>query len=640
MQRVRLLAPALALLLAGACKKNNPSPPPTARPDANTAVAAAGDAGAAGAATELGPMPEAPANALLTVRGSALKKVLTIMAPGAPTRLVLGQMLPGLTPGIGDQALDVDPDAPFAAVIVPASSDGPDGRLSIVAAWPLRPGMEVAQRAQAGRGFREASPGLYEPTEGGTAPADGGAPNAPCWVARRPTIGWVMLCGPREHVRPNAQWLVRAATTAPSAQTVVDVSLRAAPARRIFANQLAALDAQDPRRAPGDAGAGRRPSVAEFEAARRGLLNTKQLVDDLSSFNASLTLDESNYHLRADAEFTHATGSSSRALVNSAVGRRAAADLLARVPAAATAWFVSGFDAQTLSPLLSPPEADPRAAAALGPEFVRFQQGVTELGAFRRSGTRAMGYLPDEGGTRIEIMRIPDAAAAVAQVRNQALAVPRTPRPSGANPADYFSIMTTPATLPAGSMRIRLGPDPARLPPNVPAAVRRNLSRSVLLVPQGDVLTLIEAMDPVARWQGLADAPKITATVGERDTAVVHLTPTSLLSFLGVPADSGAPTSDDPIHGTLTSRRVGDDGAHFDLVVDASIPAINAVRDLYMMIQQQQQQMMEQARRAAAQQGGAGGPGAMVRRRGPVGPVPTSPDQLPEADFQLRPPPQ
>lgn len=638
MQRARLLAPALALLLAGACKKNPPTPQTPARADAGAALAARGDAAAA-AATELGPVPEAPASALLTVRGSALKKVLTLMAPGAPTRMVLGQMLPGLTPGIGDQALDVDPDAPFAAVVVPASSDGPDGRLSVVAAWPLRPGMEIAQRAQAGRGFREASPGLYEPTETGGA-ADGGAATSPCWVARRPTIGWVMLCGPREHVRPNAQWLVRAATTAPSAQTVVDVSVRAAPARRIFANQLAALDAMDPRRTGADAGAGRRPPVAEFEAARRGLLNTKQLIDDLTSFNASLSLDESNYHLRADAEFAHATGSSSRALVNSAVGRRAAADLLARVPAAATAWFAAGFDTQSLAPLLSPPEVDQRAAQALGPEFVRFQQGVTELGAFRRAGVRAMGFLPDDGGTRIEIMRVGDAAAAVAQVRNQALAVPRTPRASGANPGDYFALMPTPATLPAGSLRLRLGPDPARLPPNVPAAMRRNLSRSVLLVPQGDVLTLIEAMDPVARWQGLAAAPKLSATIGERDTAVVHLTPTSLLSFLGVPADSGAPTSDDPIHGTLSSRRVGDDGAHFDLVVDASIPAINAVRDLYMMIQQQQAQMMEQARRAAAQQGGPGGPGGMIRRRGPMGPVPTSPDQLPEADFQLRPPPQ
>lgn len=637
MQRARIIAPALALLLAGGCKKNNPTAQPTAR---DAAAAARADAGASGPAGELGPVPEAPASALLTVRGSALKKVINIMAPGAPTRMVLGQMLPGFTPGIGDQALDVDPDAPFAAVIVPASAEGPDGRLSIVAAWPLRPGMEIAQRAQAGRGFREASPGLYEPTEAGAAGADGGAATSPCWVARRPTIGWVMLCGPRDHVRPNAQWLVRAATTAPSAQTVVDVSLRAAPARRIFANQLAALDAQDPRRAAGDAGAGRRPSVAEFEAARRGLLNTKQLIDDLTTFNASLTLDDSNYHLRADAEFAHATGSASRALVNSAVGRRAAADLLARVPAAATAWFAAGFDTQTLSPLLSPPEADPRAMQALGPEFVRFQQGVTELGAFRRAGVRAMGFLPDEGGTRIEIMRIADASAAVTQVRNQALAVPRTPRASGANPADYFALLPAPATLPAGSLRLRLGPDPARLPPNVPAAVRRNLSRSVLLVPQGDVLTLIEAMDPVARWQGLAAAPKITATIGERDTAVVHLTPTALLSFLGVPADSGAPTSDDPIHGTLSSRRVGDDGAHFDLVVDASIPAVNAVRDLYMMIQQQQAQMMEQARRAASQQGGAGGPGGMVRRRVPMGPVPTSPDQLPEPDFQLRRPGQ
>lgn len=632
MQRARSIATALTLLLAGGCKDKPTTPTPRASADAGARAAA--DSGPAASTA----VPEAPSGALLTVRGSALKKVLNLVAPGAPTRLVLGQMLPGITPGVGDQALDVDPDAPFAAVIVPSSLDGPDGRLSLVAAWPLRPGMDLAQRAQAHRGFREASPGLFEPTAG-----DAGT-GSPCWVARRPTVGWVMLCGPHDQIRPNANWLVLAATTAPSAQTVVDVAIHSAPARRIFANQLAALDAQDPRRAPpGGADAGRRPSVEEFEAARRGLLNTKQIADDLTSFHAALTLDDSNYHVRADAEFAHATGSSSRALVNSAVGHRAAADLLGRVPAAATAWFAAGFDAQSLAPLLAPVETDPRALRALGPEFVRFQQGVTELGSFRRSANRAMGFTAADGGTRIEIMRLPEAAAAVAQVRTQALAVPRSARSSGENPSNYFSLMSTPSTLPAGSLRVRLGPDPARLPPSIPAATRESLRRSVLLVPQGDVLTLIEALDPVAQWSSLQSAPKIQPTIGENDTAVVHLTPTALLSFLGIPANSGAPTSDDPIHGTLTTRRVGDDGAHFDLAVDASIPAINALRDLYMMIQQQQQQMMEQARRAAQQGGGPGAPQPQpqqVRRRVPMAPIPTSPDQLPEPNFQLRGPRQ
>lgn len=624
MQRVRSITTIVTLLLAAGCKDKPPTPTPHTITDAGARAAA--DSGSPSNTT----VPDAPSGALVTIRGSALKKVLNLMAPGAPTRLVLGQMLPGITPGVGDQALDVDPDAPFAAVIVPASLEGPDGRLSLVSAWPLRPGTEVAQRAQSSRGFREASPGLYEPTSG-----DAGA-GAPCWVARRPTVGWVLLCGPREQIRPNANWLVLAATTAPSAQSVVDVAIHSAPARRIFANQLAALDAQDPRRAPPGADAGRRPSVEEFDAARRGLLNTKQIADDLSSFHAALTLDESNYHLRADAEFAHATGSSSRALVNSAVGHRAAAELLGRIPATATAWFAAGFDAQSLAPLLAPVEADPRALRALGPEFVRFQQGVTELGSFRRSANRAMGFTAAEGGTRIEVMRIPDAAAAVAQVRTQAQAVPRSPRPSGENPSNYFALMPTPPSLPAGSLRVRLGPDPARLPPNVPAAAREALRRSVLLVPQGDVLTLIEAQDPAAQWSAIQDAPKLQATIGESDTAVVHLTPTALLSFLGVPADSGAPTSDDPIHGTLTTRRVGDDGAHFDLAVDAPIPAINAVRDLYMMIQQQQQQLMEQARRAAQQGGGPGAGPQPVRRQVAVPRVPMSPDQLPEPNFQLR----
>lgn len=208
MQRARIIAPALALLLAGGCKKNNPTAQPTPRADA--AVAARADASAAGPAGELGPVPEAPANALL--HGARLGAEEGHQHHGARRADADGarEVLPGFTPGIGDQALDVDPDAPFVVVIVPAAAEGPDGRLSIVAAWPLRPGMEIAQRAQAGRGFRETSPGLYEPTEASVAGATGGAPTLPCWVARRPTIGWVMLCGPRDHVRPNAQWLVRA----------------------------------------------------------------------------------------------------------------------------------------------------------------------------------------------------------------------------------------------------------------------------------------------------------------------------------------------------------------------------------------------------------------------------------------------
>ena len=83
--------------------------------------------------------------------------------------------------------------------------------------------------------------------------------------------------------------------------------------------------------------------------------------------------------------------------------RRAAADLLALLPASVTSYFATGFDMAAFTPLLSPPETDPRVAAALGPEFVRFQEALGELTGFRRSGERVMGFSPDDGLSLIHI---------------------------------------------------------------------------------------------------------------------------------------------------------------------------------------------------------------------------------------------
>ena len=615
---------ALVLLALLGCEKNNPAP---ATPDVPPPRAA----DVAPAAADLA-IPELPTAALLAIRGSNLRKVLNLIAPGVPTRLALGQAAPGISPGLGEHGVDIDPDAPFSAILAPSSADTPNGQVNITIAWPLRPGMEVVQNAQAGRGYRDAGDGLYEPT--GTAQdvlngRDGGVAAPPCWIARRSARDWSMLCGPRDQVRPLSRWLVRAAASAPPDSALLDAVVRPEPARRVLAVQLAALEAQDPRR--NDAGTNR-PLVAQYEAVHRSAENTKQLFDDLSRAHASLVLDDTSYHLRAEVEFAHAGGASSRALIGSSVGQHAALDLLRRLPASATSYFATGFDVSSLAPLLSEDVTDPRMAAAFGPQMVRFQDALRDLTGFRQHGQRAMGFIPGDGVARVEIVRLPGAAAQVASLRATAMAVPRTPRPSGANPADQFAIMPTPAGLPAGTLRLRLGPDPARLPPQVPAEVRAQYQRSVLLVPDGDTLVLVDAVDPVARYRAMLTGDRLAPTVPDDRAAVVHLTPAAILSLLGAPPSADA-NATDAVHGTLHATRLGDTGARFEISLDAPVVAVNNVRDQVAALQAQQAQMMRQMQQAQQQAVAA------QRRAGqPGGRLPPTPSQLPEPDFQLQPP--
>ncbi len=614
---------ALALLCILGCNK---PPPVTARADVP-----ATHADAAVEAADL-TVPEVPGAALLALRGSNLRKVLGLVAPGVPTRVALGQVAPGLSPGIGEHGVDIDPDAPFSAIFATVG-DGTSGRVVPIIAWPIRPGMEVVREAQAGHGYRDTGGGLYEPT--GTArdvlnAADGGAAGAPCWVARRASAGWLMLCGPTEHVRPLSRWLIRAASSAPANSALLDAVVRPQSVRQLLDTQLAALEAQDPRRH--DAGTNR-PLVAQYEAVHESAQNMKQLFTDLSNAHAALVLDEANYHLRAEVEFANATGASTRAIVGSSVGQRAALDLLRRLPASATAYFATGFDVASLSPLLSEDPPDPRLAAAFGPEMARFQEALKRLTGFRDHGQRAMGFIPAEGMSRIEIVRVPGAAAAIAALRTSATAVPRTPRPSGANPADQFAILPSPAGIPAGSLRLRLGPDPARLPPNVPAEVRAQYQRTVLLVPDGDTLVLVDALDPVARYREMQSGAHLAPTAPEDRAALIHLTPAALISLLGAPPPADT-NSTDAIDGSLQSTRVGDTGARFELDLTAPIVAVNSVRDTLAALQAQQQQMMQQARQA--QQQAIAAQRRMQQQGGR--PVPPSPSMLPDPDFQLQPP--
>lgn len=618
---------ALALLLGLlGCDKNHPPSPQTR----DVPVSARADAATAVDLT----IPEVPSSALVAIRGSNLRKVLNLVAPGVPPRMALGQAAPGISPGLGDHGVDIDPDAPFAAILAPATTpaNGRPGQINAVVAWPVRPGMEVIQEAQAGHGYHRVNDGLFEPT--GTARdvlnsgPDGGAANAPCWVARRASAGWLMLCGPADQVRTLSRWLVQAASSTPERNALLDVALRPEPARRVLADQLAALEAQDPRR--NDAGTNR-PLVAQYDAVHQSAERTQQLFTDLTSAHASLVLDETTYRLRAEVEFANATGASTRAIVGSSVGQRAALDLLRRLPAGATSYFATGFNVSALAPLLPDDPPDPRMAAAFGPEMVRFQDALKNLTGFRTHGQRAMGFIPGDGMTRIEVVQVPNAAAELASLRTTATAVPRTPRPSGMNPADQFTVLPTPAGVPAGSMRLRLGPDPARLPPNVPAEMRTQFQRTVLLVPDGDTMLLVDALDPVARYREMTTGQHLAPTVPEDRAALLHLTPAAVISLLGAPPPADA-NATDAIDGTLQSTRVGDTGARFELSLEAPVVAVNNVRDTIAALQAQQQQAMMQARQAQQQ-------AIAAQRRMQQQGARMMPSQLPDPTLpQLQPP--
>ncbi len=642
MQRRRSsLVLALALSAGAGCKKNNPAP------RVNTPAVVDGGARAPAVVDE-GPLT-APSDALFVLRGSGLRKVLNIIAPGAPTRLALGQVAPSYSPGIGEHGVDVDPDAPFAAIAMPHTV-GERGRLQILVAWPLRSGMQIAQDAQAGRGYREVLQGIYESTAA-PEPGDAGAVAAenPCWVARKQPVGWMLVCGPRDMLRATANFLVRAGSRAPEGDPVLDVTLRPEAARPVLAAQIAGLEAQDPRRAGFDAGAMTAMILGQYDQVHRTAMTYKEVADDLRTLHASLTIDESNYHLRAEADFANATGSNTRALLASTVGRHAAVELLGRLPTTASSYLAMSLDGSAAGPLLgAEDDDDPRMAQAVGPEFMRFQRLLRELTSVRRAGERAIGFMAEEGGTKIEVMRATDAVAQLAAIRTAAAAVPRTPRASGVNPGEQFAILPNPAGLPAGTLRLRLNPDPARLPPNAPAEMRRIYARTTLLVPEGDKLYLIEAQDPVARWTAMQSGQHLAVTVPEARAGLAHLSPMALLMLLGVPAteEIQRQASGEPMDGTLTARRVGDSGARFELSIDAPIVSLNQARDIVAQLQAQQAQAMQQqqeaqqramqAMQAARRQGGPGprGPGLMVP------PTPSSPDQLPEPDFQLRPPGQ
>lgn len=632
---------ALGLCAVAGCN-NNPTPPRPATAD-RPAAAATEDVVAALPAPANPQALVAPTNTLFTVRGVALRKLLNFVAPGAPAGVVLGQLTPQLTPGIGEHGIDIDADAPFAAAML-APSEAPSGTervgLKLVVAWPLRAGMQIAQDAQAHRGYRDVTAGVYEPT----TTSDAGVGDNTCWVARKQPVGWMLLCGPREALRTAAVYLVNAGTTAPAEGAVVDLTVRPEPARRLFALQLAALEAQDPRH--GDAGANSAAIRAEYDEVHRGLENTKTLADDLNSLHGVITMDQDNYRVHVDAEFGQATGSSSRALISSSVGRHAATDLLALLPQNANAWLAMGFDMRALMPLLSPNRTDPQIVAQLGPEMGRLQDAVHAVTDFRGSGDRVVGFTDDENGTTIQIARSDDPAAAIGTLRSAAAAVPRTPRPSGQNPADYFAVM--PATgLPPGTLRLRLGPDPARLPPNVPEDLRRFYQRSVLFVPQQGRLVIVEAQDPVARYRAMSTGAHLTAEVPQDRVAAMRLSPAALGTILGIPREAGQTPSNDPIRGTMQATRHGDSGATFVADFDAPITAVNQVRDMIARVQAAQEEAAQRARQAAAarqaaQNRGPGGPGGPGRPGGPRGQLvlPGGGGGLPDPDFQLRPPGQ
>lgn len=623
----------LALLALAACKKD-----PPARPRPQTPAAADASTTATPANDPTTPAPSPPSNSLATFRGAGLRKVLSLVAPGAPAGVVLGQMAPGFSPGLGEHGVDIDPDGAFAVVMV--LPDGERPQASFIVGWPLRAGMPIAQDAQAGRGYRQASPGLYEPTSAPTRGADGGVVDNVCWVARRPPVGWMLLCGPSALVRPAANYLVYHGSHPPSPETVLDVTVRPEAARRLMAINLALLETLDPRRMRGQDAGRAGPTQAQYDEQHRALLNTKQLVDDLSALRGTVTLDETAYHVRMDGEFANATGSSSRALINSVVGRHSPAELLRRLPASAQAYYATGFDMQALSPLLAPVQQDPQFAQVMGPELTRLRDAVHDLIDLRAGGERTTGFLTDGDGSTIQVSRLADPVAALNRLRTAAAAVPRARRPSGVVPADFAAVLPT-TGLPEGSLRLRLGPNPARMPPNTPEPQRRQAERSVLFVPGEGVLTVVEARDPLAVWRAAQAGEHLAPTVEGAPAALFRVTPASFPAVLGVPpqlAEAMTLSSTDAITGQISATRAGDSGARFEARVDAPITALNQIRELYGRLQEAQAQALQQMRQQmeAARRAQAAAQRRQQQQPSPGGGLQPPTGYLPDPDFQLR----
>ncbi len=579
-----------ALALAG-CPRKPQTPPPDATTQGD------GSAIRATAADALSTAP--PENLLATIRGTMLRRATPMLFPGPEPEEVVTQGVPQLTRGVGANASRIDLDSPFAVVAVLTERD--EGATpTFLAAWPLKPGASVTVDAREGRGWTSAAPGVFKPT----SPDAGANDEHQCWVARRQPVGWSLLCGPRELLPRVAGYLMHVGTSAPENPAILDADVRAGILGRITRRQLAEIDRQAPPQG------GRTPEEQlrrqAFEQLRRQAALTTAIATDIDSVRGALTQDETAMHLSLTATVARASSDQVRFLLDAAAGRQAPSELLTSLPSSAQAWMVAGFDSAKITSALGAPSEDVMIRAQAGPEFARVKMLLDQVTNVTPPGQRVDAYTPDEGHTMIRVVQRADAERFVDDFRIAVQSIPSRPIGPGMNLRDQAIVMPTPGIT---GHAVRIGQN-VRIPPGarVTPEQREELNRSLLLVGQGDRLTVVQARDPVARYRAWTaqGAQHLSATVPANSVMAGRISMASFGPFFYGQAITGLPEgSNEGVDFSVSVARQGE-GATLTLRADGPTAVATGLRRLYAVIEQQRlqamQQQMEAMQRAQQQQ--------------------------------------
>jgi hypothetical protein len=365
------------------------------------------------------------------------------------------------------------------------------------------------------------------------------------------------------------------------------------------------------------------------------------LANDIDTVRATLTQDENAMHLRAELLASRLSSDLTRSLVAASAGRQAPPALVQSLPAAVQAWVVSGFDRAAAGSLFGTPQLNPQIAAQAGPELARVMSTVEELKGLTPLGERIDGYSPEDGYTVYHVIRRPDAAQFVNDLRVAVNSIPNRAVPGGGTLRDLATAMPTPGLT--GTNVLRIGrnvriPPGLQLTPEQRAAINAVVERSMLLVAESDRLVVILGRDPIARYRAMGQGPRLNATIPANAVMAGRITPPAVEPFFyGARIPELPPTTTaEGIDFALSVERRGE-GVRAELRADAPIAAAMEVRNRFDMIQQYQLQVMQQMLRAqqAAQQGGATprAPGGAPRPR------PQPELELPEPPrLQLQPP--
>jgi hypothetical protein len=561
-------------------------------------VVTASDAGVRRASESDALSATPPDNLLATLRGAMLRRAIPMLYPGPSPETVVTQGVPQLTRGVGSNVSRIDLDSAFAVVAVLTERDE-GAQPTFLAAWPLKPGASIAADAREGRGWTSAGAGVFKPTA-----ADAGANDEhQCWVARRQPVGWSLLCGPRELLPRVAGFLVQVGTHAPDNQAILDVDIRAGILGRLARRQLAEIDRQAPP-------SGSRPEEQlrrqAFEQLRRQAALTTAIATDIDSVRGALTQDETSMRLALTATIARASSDQVRFLIDSAAGRQAPAELLTALPATTQAWMVSGFDPAKISSALGAPSMDIMVQAQAGPEFARVKMLLDQVTNVTPPGQRVDAYTPDDGHTMIRVIQRADAERFVDDFRIAVQSIPARMIAPGVTLRDQAVVMPTPGLT--GHV-VRIGQN-IRVPPGtrLTPEQRAQLNRSLLLVGEGDRLTVVQAQDPIARYRAWTaqGAQRLSATVAANAVMSGRITMASFGPFFYGQAVGGVPEGErQGLDFSIAVARQGE-GATITLRAEGPIAVATGLRQLYAAIEQQRllamQQQMEAMQRAQQQQ--------------------------------------